>query len=117
VGRGNSPPLWGYMSHTISNGITDTSFIDNGDELVILKSQDITGILEMNKREYAAQDERKRWSEDAFGNKVASIPLTVFADLEKQGITRGFAVIDKKRFNAWLNNPDNRAFRTRAGTI
>ena len=66
------------MSNIISNGITDTSFIDNGDELIIAKSQDITGILEMNKREYAAQDERKRWSEDAFGNKVASIPLTVF---------------------------------------
>ena len=105
------------MSNTISNGITDTSFVDNGDELVILKSQDISGILEMNKREYAAQDERKRWSDDAFGNKVASIPLTVFSELEKQGITRGFAVIDKKRFNAWLNNPDNRAFRTRAGRI
>jgi hypothetical protein len=105
------------MSNIISNGITNTSFIDNGDELIIAKSQDITGILEMNKREYAAQDERKRWSEDAFGNKVASIPLTVFAELEKQGITRGFAVIDKKRFNEWLNNPDNRAFRTRAGRV
>jgi xylose isomerase len=105
------------MSNIISNGITDTSFIDNGDELIIAKSQDITGILEMNKREYAAQDERKTWGNDAFSNKVASIPLTVFSELEKQGITRGFAVIDKKRFNEWLNNPDNRAFRTRAGRI
>lgn len=105
------------MSNILSNGITNTSFIDNGDELVILKSQDISGILEMNKREYAAQDERKKWGDDAFSNKVASIPLTVFAELEKQGITRGFAVIDTKRFHAWLNDPDNRAFRTRAGRI
>ena len=105
------------LMNTLSNGITNTSFIDNGDELVILKSQDITTILDMNKREYAAQDERKRWSDDAFGNKVASIPLTVFSELEKQGITRGFAVIDKKRFNAWLNNQDNLAFRTRAGRV
>ena len=105
------------MSNTLSNGITNTSFIDNGDELIIAKSQDITAILEMNKREYAAQDERKNWGDDAFSNKVASIPLAVFAELEKQGITRGFAVIDKKRFNAWLNDPDNRAFRTRAGRV
>lgn len=105
------------MSNILSNGITNTSFVDNGDELVILKSQDISGILEMNKREYAAQDERKKWGDDAFSNKVASIPLTVFAELEKQGITRGFAVIDTKRFHAWLNDPDNRAFRTRAGRI
>lgn len=105
------------MSNILSNGITSTSFVDNGDELVILKSQDISGILEMNKREYAAQDERKKWGDDAFSNKVASIPLTVFAELEKQGITRGFAVIDTKRFHAWLNDPDNRAFRTRAGRV
>lgn len=105
------------MSNILSNGITNTSFVDNGDELVILKSQDISGILEMNKREYAAQDERKKWGDDAFSNKVASIPLTVFAELEKQGITRGFAVIDTKRFHAWLNDPDNRAFRTRAGRV
>jgi hypothetical protein len=105
------------MSNILSNGITNTSFVDNGDQLVIVKSQDISAILENNKREYAAQDERKNWGEGAFSNKVASIPLTVFADLEKLGITRGFAVIDKKRFNAWLNDPDNRAFRTRAGRI
>jgi hypothetical protein len=105
------------MSKSISNGITNTEFVDNGEDLVIVQSQDISGILEMNKREYAAQDERKRWGDDAFSNKVASIPLTVFAELEKLGITRGFAVLDNKRFNAWLNDPDNRAFRTRAGKL
>lgn len=105
------------MSNILSNGITNTSFVDNGDQLVIVKNQNISTILEMNKREYAAQDERKNWGDDAFSNKVASIPLVVFSDLEKLGITRGFAVIDKKRFHAWLNDPDNRAFRTRAGKI
>mgnify|MGYP003641749203 CR=1 FL=1 len=105
------------MSNILSDGITNTSFIDNGENLVILKSQDITSILEMNKREFAEQDERKRWGNDAFSNKVASIPLAVFAELEKLGITRGFAVLDNKRFNAWLNDPDNRAFRTRAGKL
>jgi hypothetical protein len=50
-------------------------------------------------------------------NKVASIPLVVFAELEKQGITRGLNVLDTDRFKAFLNNPDNQVFRTRMGKI
>jgi hypothetical protein len=50
-------------------------------------------------------------------NKVASIPLVVFAELEKQGITRGFQVLDMDRFKAFLNNPDNQVFRTRMGKV
>jgi xylose isomerase len=101
----------------IDNGISKTSFHDDGDDLVIAHSQDVTAIIDANKSEYAQNDERKRWSDDAFGNKVASIPLVVFQELEKQGITRGFTVLDMPRFKAWLNNPDNRAFRTRTGRI
>jgi hypothetical protein len=51
------------------------------------------------------------------GNKVASIPLTVIDDLNKQGIMRGYAVLDDKRFAAWLNDPMNRAWRTRTGVV
>jgi len=43
--------------------------------------------------------------------------MAVFEDLQKQGITRGFTVIDMPRFKAWLNNPDNKVFRTKAGRI
>jgi len=101
----------------IDNGISKTSFHDNGDDLVIAHTQDVTGIIDANKAEYAQSDEHKRWSDHSFGNKVASIPLVVFQELEKQGITRGLTVIDMPRFKAWLNNPDNRAFRTRTGRI
>jgi len=52
-----------------------------------------------------------------FGNKVASIPMTVIDDLNKAGIMRGFAVLDEKRFAAWLNDPMNRAWRTRTGVV
>ena len=105
------------MTHKINDGLKETSFIDNGGELIIEQKQDITGIIEANKAEYNQSMSRSGWSDDAFGNKVASIPLTVFAELEKQGITRGFTVIDMKRFKAWLNNPDNQVFRTRLGRI
>jgi hypothetical protein len=52
-----------------------------------------------------------------FGNKVASIPMTVIDDLNKVGIMRGFAILDDKRFAAWLNDPMNRAWRTRTGVV
>lgn len=100
----------------ISNGITTTDFKDDGENLIVTQKQDITDIIESNKADYNATDSKASWG-DTLNNRVARIPLTVFQDLEKQGITRGFTVIDMKRFKDWLNNPDNRVFRTRAGRI
>ena len=85
--------------------------------IVIQTRQDVTGIMEQNKKEFNSFDERARWSDQLFGNKVASIPMTVIDDLNKQGIMRGFAVLDDKRFAAWLNDPINRAWRTRTGKV
>ena len=87
---------------------------DNG-EIVIATEQDVSNIIEQNKKEYNATN--GRWGEDVFDNKIASIPLTVIDDLNKQNIMRGFHVIDQKKFKAWLNNPDNRFFRTRQGKV
>ena len=66
--------------------------------IVIQTRQDVTDIVEQNKKEYNSYDERARWSDQLFGNKVASIPMTVIDDLNKAGIMRGFAVLDDKRF-------------------
>ena len=85
--------------------------------IVIQTRQDVSDIVEQNKKEYNLFDERARWSDNLFGNKVASIPLTVIDDLNKQGIMRGFAVLDDKRFALWLNDPMNRAWRTRTGVV
>jgi squalene cyclase len=90
----------------------------DGDGGVVYETrQDVSGIIEQNQREFNQYDERAKWSGDVYGNKVASIPLTVIDDLNNQGIMRGFHVLDEKRFRAWLNNPDNRFFRTRPGNI
>lgn len=43
---------------------------------------------------------------------VARIPLVILEDLQRKGITK-----DKKRMKAWLNDPDNRFFRTREGKV
>jgi hypothetical protein len=85
--------------------------------IVIQTRQDVSDIIEQNKKEYNSYDERARWSDQLFGNKVASIPMTVIDDLNKAGIMRGYAVLDDKRFASWLNDPMNRAWRTRTGVV
>jgi len=85
--------------------------------IIIQTRQDVSDIVEQNKKEFNSFDERARWSDELFGNKVASIPMTVIDDLNKQGIMRGFAVLDDKRFALWLNDPMNRAWRTRTGVV
>jgi hypothetical protein len=85
--------------------------------LVIESTQDVTGIIESNRKQFNAYDERARWSDDLLGNKIASIPLTVIDDLNQKGIMRGFHILDEKRFKEFLNDPDNRVFRTRPGRI
>ena len=85
--------------------------------IIIQTRQDVSDIVEQNKKEYNSYDEKARWSDQLFGNKVASIPITVIDDLNKQGIMHGFAVLDEKRFAIWLNDPMNRAWRTRTGVV
>ena len=85
--------------------------------IIVETRQDITANIEQNLKEFNSFDERARWSDDMFGNKVASIPLTVIDDLNAKGIMRGFAVVDEKKFKEFLNNPDNRFFRTRPGRV
>jgi hypothetical protein len=82
--------------------------------LIITTTQDCTDIIENNKAQYAQTDERKKYGD---WDKVASIPLAVFQDLNKLGICQGFAVTDQKKFKEWLNNPENRYFRTRPGRV
>ncbi len=77
------------------------------DEAVISKEQDVSAIIEQNKKEFnAAPDRFGEWT------KVGSIPLSVYYELERKGILN-----DQKAMAKWLNDPDNRAFRTRPGTI
>jgi hypothetical protein len=49
--------------------------------------------------------------------KVASLPFTIIDTLNRKGIMRGFAVIDEKEFRRFLNDPENRFFRTRPGIV
>ncbi len=79
------------------------------DHFVISTSQDVSKIIEVNKRSANAVDRRDKWGEFS---KVASIPLSIYYDLNKQGI-----IDDEQRFKRWLNDGDNKLFRSRGGTI
>jgi hypothetical protein len=75
---------------------------------VIETKQDVSDVVAINKRDYNDSDGKF----NDFQTMVASIPSGVFFDLQKQGI-----VDDEKRFKAWLNDPDNRFFRTHPGKL
>jgi hypothetical protein len=71
--------------------------------------QDCTPILEGAKAQYNSTDERAKWGEWA---KVATIPLSIFHNLKRTGVAD-----DKRKFSRWINDPDNRLFRTRPGKV
>jgi hypothetical protein len=93
---------------------TKTTFHATDDQFVFQRTQEITDIVEQNKALYNATDERERWGE---WTRYAQLPFVVIDDLNAKGIMRGFAVIDEKRFKAWMNDPENRHFRTRPGKV
>jgi len=102
------------MRHIATQNGKETNFHDVDGNHFIETKQNISAILESNKAQFNAIDERAKWGE---WTKIASLPNVVIDDLNKQGIMRGFAVVDEKRFRTFLNNPDNRFFRTRPGQI
>ena len=72
---------------------------------------DVSAIIEMNKAQYAATDERARWDipNDKLGIQVGRIPISIAMDvLKKTGWGR-----DRKAVSRWLTDPDNRHFMTR----
>ena len=78
------------------------------DESCIEVIQDVEDLIVQNRRSFNDSD-GSRWGD---GKIVASIPLNVYEQLRKQGITR-----DRKAMKRWLEDRDNRAFRTRPGKV
>lgn len=78
--------------------------------------QDVEPILDLNRAEHNQFDSVRGWKGDM--HKVASIPLPIFYELQRQGIgddedrDAGFP-----RLKKWLMNPDYSGFRTRPGAI
>lgn len=90
---------------------TKTVFHHTGDGNYAIESQsDVTDLLEMNKAQYNDVDERARFGEKSW--VAARIDLVTYYDLVRRGIAN-----DKKKFSAWLNDPENRYYRVRPGRV
>ena len=83
---------------------------DDTGECRIEQVQDTTHIIEQNKAQLAQSGARDKWKGDYI--KVATIPKSLCADLNAKGIVR-----DTVAFKKWLNDPENRFFRTREGKV
>ena len=96
------------MDHDPTTGISHVFYYDEmTDEATIVAEQDVSSVVELNKKSYNE-------THGKFGefSKVASLPLVVYNDLQQKGILN-----DPKALKRWLNDPDNRFFRTRPGTL
>ena len=77
------------------------------DNAMIVKEQDVTGIVEYNKA--AFDNAPKRWGEFTH---VGRIPMTVYMELKAKGI-----LDDQQELTKWLNDPNNAMWRVRPGSI
>jgi len=99
----------------LNQGVHGTAFDAEGgivdyldDAGNISRIQDVTAILEMNKAE-RNQDRFHGFRRAPTFRKVASIPVAVFDIAAAQGID---LLNDPEALKKFLNDPQNRAFRT-----
>ena len=96
-----------------ATGITKTYHFDPNapKEFIIETNQPTTAIVEANRAEHNDAPALGNSGKETFV-KVASIPLVIWNELRRNGIAR-----DPVALKRWLNDPDNRFFRTRAGHV
>ena len=80
------------------------------DEATIETIIDATQIVADNKDRFNSFDEKANWKGDM--HHVASIPMALFYQMKAEG-----KLDDQAYMKRWLNDPDNRAFRTRPGEV
>jgi hypothetical protein len=103
----------------VVDGVIRTAYAD-GDGGIIIKSEVyLTDFTENTKEQFNARSGKTGWGDSVYDpkNKIASLPAEIINTLNKEGIMRGYHILDQKALVKWLNNPDNRVFRTRGGTV
>ena len=81
---------------------------DDDGSFVIASKQDVSDIVSVAGEE---RKESRGFKGDGF-HKVASIPNIIWWDLVERGIAH-----DDKKLMKWLEDPDNRAFKTHEGRL
>jgi hypothetical protein len=90
--------------------LAKTEIEESDGKIFIHNTQDAEPIVEDNKILLSSGEDGYTASRSM--RRVASLPTLLWLDLKKKGI-----VDDPKRLAAWLNDPDNRFFRTAPGRI
>ena len=80
------------------------------DQATIQTVIDATEVVAGNKERFNSFDEKAGWKGDM--HHVASIPMALFYQMKAEG-----KLDDQAYMKRWLNDPDNRAFRTRPGEV
>ena len=103
----------------VQNGVVRTAYDDGDGGLIIKHSSDLTDFIEHTKAQYNANSKSTGWGDNPIDsrNKIASLPTEIINDLNAKGIMRGYYIMDQKAMKRWLNNPENRVFRTRGGVV
>ncbi len=70
----------------------------------------MTDVIEANKRDFAAIDNKANWTGE--WHHVASIPEALYYKLKAEG-----KLDDEAYMKKWLNDADNRFFRVRPGKV
>lgn len=83
-------------------------------QLITHTVTNVDAVIADNKRLYNSGD---GYSESRDMQRLAQLPMSVFWDLVARGIVNNPDDPYGKRFTKWLNDPDNKYFRTSKGVV
>jgi hypothetical protein len=103
----------------VRDGVVKTAYDDGEGGLIIHSEQDLTEFAEYTKEAYNNNPTGKGWGDNPIDRKnhIATLPTEIINHLNQVGIMRGYTILDQKAMKKWLNDPDNRVFRTRGGVV
>lgn len=101
------------------DGVIKTAHADGEGGLIIHSETDLSSFKDHTKAQYDQRSGKTGWGDAPLDprNKIAELPPLIIEDLNKMGIMRGYHIVDPKALAKWLNNPENRVFRTRGGNV
>ena len=100
-------------------GENKTAYSDGDGGLIIETKVDLSKFTEATQAQYKERSGTTGWGDNPIDerNKIASIPAEIIEDLNRKGIMRGYFIVDMPAMKRWLNDPENKVFRTRGGTV
>ena len=103
----------------VVNGVVKTAYADGEGGLIIKTETDLTDFIDHTQAQYNQRSEKTGWGDSPYDpkNKIAELPLEIIETLNEMGIMRGYHITDQNALKKWLNNPDNKVFRTRGGQV